>query len=143
MSQLSSSQPIHQSVPQMYLSQTVSQPMSSNSNYYIHPNQEQFLNNQKITHTPQEVQNSPQYIGMSFTSDDEMDLFTPQDYTWQVLKAVKRRKNSTNKEAATVNLTLDNRYSTLAPPLENETSNKQNNKIEVNLKQNSPEESSL
>ncbi|KAF5289690.1 hypothetical protein FQA39_LY14984 [Lamprigera yunnana] len=106
MSQLSSAQPIHQSVPQMYLSQTVSQTMSSNSNYYIPPNQEQFLNNQKTTHTPQEVQNSPKYLGMSFTSDDEMDSFTPQDHPWQVVKGVKRRKNSTNKEAATANLTL-------------------------------------
>ncbi|KAF5292797.1 hypothetical protein FQA39_LY13842 [Lamprigera yunnana] len=59
---------------------------------------------------------------MSSTSDDEMDSFTPQEHPWQVVKGVKMRKNTTNKEAVILSLTLDNRYSTLTPPLENETS---------------------
>ncbi|KAF5272154.1 hypothetical protein FQA39_LY01236 [Lamprigera yunnana] len=78
MSELSSSQPIHQSEPPMYLSQTVSQSMSSNSNYYILSNQE--------------VHNSPQYLRMSSTSEDEIDSFTPQDHPWQVVKGVKTEK---------------------------------------------------
>lgn len=74
----------------------------SNNGYYFPPNHETLLKNQKTTHIPQQVQNSPQYSRMSSTSVDEADFVTPQEHPLQAVRDAKKEKNRINKEADTV-----------------------------------------
>lgn len=95
-----------------------SQPMQSlcpsqSNQYYIPPNQEQYLNMQQSSsnHSNTQIHNTL-YSRMTSTSEDEDNTYSAQENPWQVVKGTKRRKYRSSKNAEE-EISLNNKYTVL------------------------------